>query len=447
MAVSKRPALDITLPASSVEQRLAQRRKKREERTARRVEGDPSPRRKTSDTNRKRRYEFDEPDTAPRRVPQRQSGPEPERFATNFAPGALDADAEKVVRRLTGAGHEAYLVGGCVRDLLVGHRPKDFDVATSARPEEVRSLFRNSRIIGRRFRLVHVLFPHGHVVETATFRRNPPSGQGNDESLLIISDNFFGDAHEDAQRRDFTINGLFYDVEQRTVLDWVGGMAHIKSRTLQTIGDPIVRFQEDPVRMLRAVKFAARIDFGMAPEVYDAAVMCRGALAMAARPRLSEEVLRLMRGGACQRSIWLLWEMGLLDVLLPELSVYLADASDDRLVWALLVAVDDSTRLESSPPDDLVLWSALLLEPLLEAVEGEMDRTRAAHDFLEPIVERLNLPRKMSDAMVRIVCMLPRLEQGKATRLRKSILLPFAEQVLKLRRVAQKSLTPQKTRA
>ena len=113
-------------------------------------------------------------------------------------------------------------------------------------------------------------------------------------------------------------------------------------------------------------------------------------------------------------------------------------------MWALLVAVDASTRLESSPPDDLVLWSALLLEPLLEAVEGELDRTRAAHDFLEPIVERLNLPRKMSDAMVRIVCMLPRLEQGKATRLRKSILLPFAEQVLKLRRAAQRSLDTQR---
>ena len=443
MAVSKRPALEIIRPASSMEQRLALRRKKREERTARRVEGDAAPRRKVTDTSRKRRYTFDEPEPAPRRVPQ--PGPQPERYATSFAPGALDPDAEKVVRRLTSAGHEAYLVGGCVRDLLVGHRPKDYDVATSARPEEVRALFRNSRIIGRRFRLVHVLFPHGHVVETATFRRNPPSAApGSEESLLIVSDNFFGDAHEDAQRRDFTINGLFYDVEERTVLDWVGGMTHIKSRTLQTIGDPVVRFQEDPVRMLRAVKFAARIDFGIAPDVYDALVQCRGALAMAARPRLSEEVLRLMRGGASQRSIWLLWEMGLLDVLLPELSVYLADARDDRLVWALLVAVDASTRLESSPPDDLVLWSALLLEPLLEAVEGELDRTRAAHDFLEPIVERLNLPRKMSDAMVRIVCMLPRLEQGKATRLRKSILLPFAEQVLKLRRAAQRSLDTQR---
>src|SRR5690606_3818134 len=128
---------------------------------------------------------------------------------------------------------------------------------------------------------------------------------GKEEDLLIRSDNVFGQAPEDAQRRDFTINGLFYDVDSREVLDWVGGMKHIRSREVQTIGDPVVRFQEDPVRMLRAVKFAARLDFGIAPEVYDAAVQCRGALAMAARPRLSEEVLRLMRGGASHRSIWL----------------------------------------------------------------------------------------------------------------------------------------------
>ncbi len=420
-----------------MQERLALRRKKREDRMARRARGD-EPERRRAKAGRSRRYFDEDPDPSQNPRRPKSSGPEPERFPMRFAEGALDPDAEKVVRRLTSSGHEAYLVGGCVRDLLVGHRPKDFDVATSARPEEVRSLFRNSRIIGRRFRLVHVLFPHGHVIETATFRRNPPTDtQSADDSLLIVSDNYFGEAHEDALRRDFTINGLFYDVEQETVLDWVGGMDHIHARTLKTIGDPVVRFQEDPVRMLRAVKFAARIDFGIAPDVYDAAVQCRGALAMAARPRLSEEVLRLMRGGAAQRSIWLLWEMGLLDVLLPELSVYLADIVDDRLVWALLVEVDQRTRKNESPLDDVVLWTALLIEPLLEAILGEKDRTRAAHAFLEPIVERLNLPRKMSDAIVRITSMLPRLEQGKGSRLRKSALLPLAQQVGQLRSAAR----------
>ena len=201
---------------------------------------------------------------------------------------------------------------------MVGHRPKDFDVATSARPEQVRSLFRNSRIIGRRFRLVHVLFPEGEVIETATFRRNPPQQSGVDaENLLIVSDNYFGRAHEDAQRRDFTINALFYNHEDGIVLDWLGGMQHIGERVVHTIGEPTLRFKEDPIRMLRAIKFASRLDFGMSPEVYEAAVACRGALAMAARPRVSEEIMRLMRGGAAQRAIWLFWEMGMLDILLP----------------------------------------------------------------------------------------------------------------------------------
>src|SRR6478735_2806241 len=147
----------------------------------------------------------------------------------------IDADAAKVVRRLTRAGYEAYLVGGCVRDLLLGRRPKDFDVCTSARPDDVRRLFRNSRIIGRRFRLVHVLFGGGKVIETATFRRAPEESAGRDgDDLLIRNDNVFGEAHEDAQRRDFRFNGLFYDLERREVIDWVGGMPDIEARSVHT---------------------------------------------------------------------------------------------------------------------------------------------------------------------------------------------------------------------
>src|SRR5690606_3078006 len=197
------------------------------------------------------------------------------------------------------------------RDLLVDRKPKDFDVATSALPDDVRALFRNSRIIGRRFRLVHILFGGGRIIETATFRRNPqPEDDRDTDDLLIRHDNVFGEAHEDAVRRDFTINGLFYDIDRKRVIDWVGGMDHIRARMVHTIGDPVTRFLEDPVRILRAIKFAARLDFGMTPAVYDAIVQCRGALAMAARPRLFEEILRLMRGGAAHRSMWLAWETG-----------------------------------------------------------------------------------------------------------------------------------------
>jgi poly(A) polymerase len=351
--------------------------------------------------------------------------------------GRVDGDAEKVVRRLVRHGFEAFLVGGCVRDLLLDRSPKDFDVATSARPDDVRRLFRNSRIIGRRFRLVHVLFGGGKVIETATFRRTPDEERDGDD-LLIRNDNVFGEAHEDANRRDFTINALFYDLERRAVLDWVGGMPDIEQRVVRTIGDPVVRFREDPVRILRAIKFSARLDLAIAPEVYDAIVVCRDGLARAARPRLFEEVLRLMRGGAAHRSIWLAWETGVLDVLLPELSAYLADASEEnRNVWRLLGAVDRMTQKRGEPLEDTVLWTALLLEPLREACDGARDRVAAAYDFLEPIVERLAVPRRIADAMRRIVAALPRLESGRAGRFTRTALYPTAAAVLALCQAAR----------
>ncbi len=426
---------------SELQHRMERRRARREERLRQRSEdpppGEPVAKRRSRASARPRSNPPPPERSSPERG-RRRSGPSPELTPYEFPPGSIDEAAEKVVRRLTRAGHEAYLVGGCVRDLLVGKRPKDFDVATSARPEEVRALLRNSRIIGRRFRLVHVLFPAGHVIETATFRRNPPqTGSVEGDDLLIRSDNHFGQAHEDAQRRDFTINGLFYDLDRRAVLDWVGGMHDIAAKRVSTIGDPIVRFQEDPVRMLRAIKFAARLDFGIEPEVYHAAVQCRGSLAMAARPRLSEEILRLMRGGAAHRSVWLMWEMGMLDILLPELSGYLADAESDALVWHILREVDRRTELEATPLDDTLLWAALLSEPLLEACESAPDRLRAARDFLEPVVERLNLPRRIADSLQRIFAMLPKIHQGKAARFKRSTLFPLAEMVLELRGTAE----------
>lgn len=376
--------------------------------------------------------------TRPASRPPTRSGVEPEVHPVELDPERIDDDAAKVVRRLVRHGYEAYLVGGCVRDLLVDRKPKDFDVATSARPDDVRRLFRNSRIIGRRFRLVHVLFGGGKVIETATFRRSPqPSEEGKGNSLLIRYDNVFGEAHEDALRRDFTINGLFYDLELGRVLDWVGGMPDIQRRAVSTIGDPMVRFLEDPVRILRAIKFAARLDFGIAPDVYDAMVLCRGALAMAARPRLFEELMRLLRGGAGHRSVWLCWETGVLDVLLPELAAYLSDLDEsDGVVWRMLRQVDRMTAEQSEPLDDVVLCAVLLLEPLREACQSEGDRTAAAVDFLEPVVDRLNVPRRVADAVRRIVSVLPKLENGKPGRFRSTQLYNAAMQVMRIRRAA-----------
>jgi len=331
-----------------------------------------------------------------------------------------------------------------VRDLLVKQRPKDFDVVTNARPDDVRRLFRNSRIIGRRFRLVHVLFGAGKVIETATFRRPPEEAAGRDsDDLLIRNDNVFGDAPEDALRRDFTINALFYDIEQRRILDWVGGMPDIERRSVHTIGNPVTRFLEDPVRLLRAIKFSARLDFGITPEVYDAIVGCRHALRRAAKPRLFEEVLRLMRGGAAHRSIWIAWETGVLDVLLPELSTYLADREDtDDTVWRILSEVDRRTRVEGAPLDDTVLCAALLLEPLREACLGERDRVDAAFEFLEPIVDRLNVPRRIAEPVRRIAAMLPRLEAGRVGRFGRSGLYALASEVAALRGVSLSAPAP-----
>lgn len=226
----------------------------------------------------------------------------------------IDADADRVVRKLNRAGHKAYLVGGCVRDLLVARTPKDFDVATSATPNEIKATFRNSRIIGRRFRLAHVFFG-SKIIEVSTFRANPR--EDDDHDLLIRRDNVFGTETEDARRRDFTINGLFYDVEREEVIDHVGGLADLDAKLMRTIGDPDVRFQEDPVRMLRAIKFAARLDFGFEEATWRAMLRWRGEISKCAPPRLLEEIHRLMRGGACRRSFELLVEAGVLAILSP----------------------------------------------------------------------------------------------------------------------------------
>jgi tRNA nucleotidyltransferase/poly(A) polymerase len=262
----------------------------------------------------------------------------------------IDSDADRVVRKLTRAGYKAYLVGGCVRDLLVGREPKDFDVATSATPNEIKATFRNSRIIGRRFRLAHVFFG-AKIIETATFRANPRDD--DDHDLLIRRDNVFGTESEDAKRRDFTINGLFYDVEREEVIDHVGGLADLDAKLVRTIGDPDIRFQEDPVRMLRAIKFAARLDFGFEPATWRALLRWRSEISKCAPPRLLEEVHRLLRGGAARRSFELMVETGVLAVLSPYLAGLLEGPGAPATPPPIAIAVPHPTvaRLEYDDED------------------------------------------------------------------------------------------------
>ncbi|HEX4386101.1 MAG TPA: polynucleotide adenylyltransferase PcnB [Myxococcales bacterium] len=276
----------------------------------------------------------------------------------------LDPDAVKVVRRLRRAGHQAFLVGGCVRDLLLGIRPKDFDVATSAHPNEVRATFRNSRLIGRRFRLAHVFYS-GKIIEVSTFRQNPLDElQDLPQDLLIRHDNVFGTAEEDARRRDFTINGLFYDVDEGKVVDHVEGKADLQKRLVHTIGNPDVRMREDPVRILRAIRFAAKCAFDLEPKTAAAMRQHVEEIPRCAPPRVLEEVLKLARSGASRRCFELLREVHALRVLLPPVAAYLEKSGPEEAERHLraLDALDAHVRVGEIPSDAVLL--ATLLAPL-----------------------------------------------------------------------------------
>jgi poly(A) polymerase len=233
----------------------------------------------------------------------------------------IDPNVLKILYRLIAGGHAGYLVGGGVRDLMLGRRPKDFDVATSAHPQQVRDLFRNSRLIGRRFRLVHVFFGPQNI-EVATFRRRTEDiAEGDDP--MIRHDNTFGTPEEDAFRRDFTINALFYDPRSFQVVDYVGGVPDLDARLIRTVGDPEVRMREDPVRMIRAVRFATKLDFEIEPATRAAIVRHCGDLAKASVPRLVEEIFRTLSFKGADRALFLMEQVGLLEVLLPKLSAHL----------------------------------------------------------------------------------------------------------------------------
>jgi poly(A) polymerase len=232
----------------------------------------------------------------------------------------IDSNVLKVLYRLINADHVAYLVGGGVRDLMLGRQPKDFDVATSAHPHQIRELFRNSRLIGRRFRLVHVFFGPTNI-EVATFRR--PGENDEIDGLLIRQDNTFGTPEEDAFRRDFTVNALFYDPRTFRVLDYVGGVRDLTERLIRTIGEPELRMREDPVRMIRAVRLAAKLNFEIEPATARAIECSAGDLIKASAPRLIEEIYRTLLLANSARALFLMERLGLLDSALPMLSQHL----------------------------------------------------------------------------------------------------------------------------
>ena len=311
----------------------------------------------------------------------------------------IDPDALKVLYRLRKFNHQAYLVGGGVRDLLLGRAPKDFDIGTSAHPNEVKRIFRNCWIIGRRFRLAHVKFGQ-KTIEVATFRRQVPpdelaAAEAEDERAAkartaagataqrrpIRRDNTFGTAEEDAFRRDFTINALFYDIATFSVIDYVGGMQDLQERIIRSIGDPNERFIEDPVRMLRAVAFTARLGFRLDPPVQRAIKRHKEEIAKASPARMIEELYKILRGGFAAPTFRSLSEHGLLAPIAPEV-----ERRKTGSLWRSLETLDGYRRKFESPPETLT--NPMLLGSLVQPVQP-LDLTPRRRDDKRPIDVRL----------------------------------------------------------
>ncbi|MBB3191811.1 polynucleotide adenylyltransferase PcnB [Halomonas cerina] len=291
--------------------------------------------------------------------------------------------ALKVLYRLHNAGHEAYLVGGCIRDSLLGRMPKDFDVATDATPEQVRDLFRNSRLIGRRFRIVHVRFGR-EVIEVTTFRGKPSDDHGDhiaaqSDDGLLLRDNVWGNIEEDALRRDFTVNALYYNIADFSIHDFAGGAQDIETRTLRLIGDPATRYREDPVRMLRAVRFAAKLGFHLAPDT-EAPIHELAALLLQIPPaRLFDEVLKLFMAGHGVETFRWLRHYGLFAMLFPEAEEAMAELPWAEPLIEQALASTDRRIHEERPVTPAFLFAALLWGPV------QQHQARLEADGMPPI--------------------------------------------------------------
>ncbi len=348
---------------------------------------------------------------------------------TIIFPAAIDPDAVKIVKRLTRYRHEAYIVGGCVRDLLLGAIPKDFDVSTSARPRQIRKLFRNSKIIGRRFKLAHIMF-RDKVIEVSTFRKLPP-GEGSkhfkSEGLLIVRDNVYGEPRDDALRRDFTVNSLFYDVEKETVIDFSDGFDDLNKRLLRTIGDPHIRYCEDPIRILRAIRFSCRLKLWIEPENAVAMKAHIAELQKSAPPRVKEEIIRLLACGASRQALHMIFDLGILGVILPELerslekkaSWFHGECTGKEFLTSLGTAVDRFDRGRRRYSDSLFL--AILLSHHVGVSLGEAlssgepihDRIAFIDSVLRPIAMRMGVSKKELNRIKHIINSFHRFERKK----------------------------------
>ncbi len=341
---------------------------------------------------------------------------------------SISSNAVKVMYRLKDAGFQAHLVGGGVRDLLLGREPKDFDVATDATPEEVKALFRNCRLIGRRFRLAHVYF-RGETIEVATFRGHHgdgDNGEGETRNGMVVRDNVYGTLEEDAVRRDFTINALYYDIADRSVVDYTGGVEDLHRGLLRLIGDPRQRYREDPVRMLRAVRFAAKLGFRLEQET-EAALLELGELLTDVPPaRLFDEMLKMFLGGQAVATFELMRHYNQFGILFPRTETALEREEQGFPITFLLRAMEntDLRIAQGKPVTPAFLFAAILWEPvrqLADRLRGEgMSRLQSLQVAGEQVLEEqrrlISVPRRFTLQMREIWTLQERLGQRTGKR-------------------------------
>lgn len=332
-----------------------------------------------------------------------------------FSPGTLD-----VLYRLNEAGYTAFIAGGGVRDLLVGRTPKDFDVATNARPEQVRRLFRNCRLVGRRFRLAHV-HVRDEIIEVSTFRANVEDVQeksqfhATSEDGLVLRDNIYGTPETDAWRRDFTVNALFYDIEDFSIIDFVGGLADIKAGVIRMIGDPEKRLVEDPVRMIRAVRFASTLGFEMEPVTRDAILKLAEQITKASPARMFEEVQKLFFCGHGRTVLEQLHTYGLLVHMLPEVDAAMRGSEHDRHWLDRVTRQFDTWRshkVRVTPELMFALLFGLVHERAIEEkLAAGMPRFNAAEaavrEHLFSLASRVSIPKSISIHLAQLMAVQP----------------------------------------
>lgn len=327
---------------------------------------------------------------------------------------AISRNALKVLYRLHNAGYSAYLVGGCVRDILFGRKPKDFDIATNARPEDVRQLFKNCRLIGKRFRLAHIVYGK-EIIEVATFRthhENAHETHGKTHQGMIVRDNVYGEIEDDVWRRDFSINSLYYNIADFSVVDYTGGMEDIKTKTLRIIGNPELRFQEDPVRLLRAVRFLGKLNLHPSHETEESLMHMSHLLKNVSAARLFQDVLKLFHEGATVRTFKLLQKYRLFEQLFPQTAAVLNQPETAKLLDQAFHSTDQRCVEEKSISPAFLL-AVLLWRPIQNQMAHAKSQglppyvalERALQHVLKQQVLQLAMPRALM-VNIREICVL-----------------------------------------